>query len=114
MFGRDLSSSKVCVNIKRIKVATIPLGDQEITDWVYERFYRKDKLLSKMHSEANAKLTKYCEEKRLLHDAEFFKKQAKPQPWTFYRIPGETLQNEPFRFEWWGNAWNQTLVDKKD
>jgi hypothetical protein len=105
MFGRDLSQSKVCINIKRIKLGSLPLSnDEELSKWAYERFQRKDKILNQMHTEAKSKLNKYMEERRVL-SSEFLKNQPKPKPSSFYRFPGEPIQDEPFNIVWWGSAW---------
>ncbi|KAL0489327.1 1-acyl-sn-glycerol-3-phosphate acyltransferase [Acrasis kona] len=107
MFGRDLSASKVCVNVKRIKITTIPQNAEELSKWAYDRFYRKDKLLVKMNNEASAKLNKRRREEELLRDSDFMKNQARPKPIQFYQLPGETLQNEPYAIQWWGSAWDR-------
>ena len=92
---KNLSGLKICVNIKKIDIADIPVEDEkQFTEWCYERFYRKEDMLIEL-------------EKNALEELEKLLKQQQHSPSqnelsACYSFKGEKILKEPFQFTpWW-------------
>jgi len=48
IFLSSLTGKKILFNVKRIALVDIPSKQEEVQQWLYDRFYRKDKLISSM------------------------------------------------------------------
>ncbi|KAL9654851.1 hypothetical protein ABK040_008643 [Willaertia magna] len=90
---------KICVNVKKIKLETIPTENEEtFKDWIYERFYRKDEMLKEMEVNANRKLKKWKEDKQSeMNDSSLLYITQKELS-EMYEFVGEKVVDEPLRF----------------
>jgi len=52
-------SRRVHVNIKRIPISNVPVDPTELKDWLYERFYEKERLLDTFYSAPTEKEAKF-------------------------------------------------------
>jgi lysophosphatidic acid acyltransferase/lysophosphatidylinositol acyltransferase len=45
IFAHKLQGTKLTIDIKRFKISELPSNDSELTQWLYNRFQEKDKLI---------------------------------------------------------------------
>ena len=87
-----LRGSKVCVNVRKVAVDTVPIEDDvQFNEWCYERFYRKEDMLNELEASAKERY-KTCENENL----------TQQELSSLYQFKGEPVLKEPFVFvPWW-------------
>jgi lysophosphatidic acid acyltransferase/lysophosphatidylinositol acyltransferase len=48
IFAHKLHTTKVTIDIKRFEISELPSTDSELTQWLYNRFQEKDKLMERL------------------------------------------------------------------
>ncbi|EFC42731.1 predicted protein [Naegleria gruberi] len=103
---KRLKGTKICVNIKKIPINTVPHHDEkQFNEWCYERFYRKEDMLSQLQTDAKENLKK-LESKNSTststNDLNPITVYPQQELSKLYSFRNEKILNEPFRFvPWW-------------